>query len=208
MDTKLEEYEQNGWPMDENAVNYLFGEMVEGGADTTANHLLTLILALAAHPEVQNRAYQELEAVCGAGRAPLLSDFDKCPYINCIVKEGMRWRPTYVSLRPCQIYRVRLKRPQCSDWVASFSYTRYDLKVLSDCRKLLTPEIDDVYDDYLIPKGSTVFMSIWSIHQNDSIYNDAWRFNPDRYLGHPKFANEYATSADYENRGESMFSLH
>ncbi|KAI1617873.1 putative cytochrome P450 oxidoreductase [Exophiala viscosa] len=164
LDAKLDEYAQKGWPFDEWVVNYLFGEMVEGGADTTANHLLTLILALAAHPHVQERAYRELEAVCGADRAPVWSDFDKCPYINCIVKEGMRWRPTARSGLPHLAVQ------------------------------------DDVYDNYLIPKGSTVFMSVWTMHQNDTIFQDAEKFNPDRYLNHPRLANEYATSSDYENR--------
>jgi len=50
-------------------------------------------------------------------------------------------------------------------------------------------------------------MSVWAIHQNDSIYTDAEKFNPDRYLNHPKLANEYATSADYENRGKSAFHV-
>jgi cytochrome P450 len=43
-------------------------------------------------------------------------------------------------------------------------------------------------------------MAIWAIHQDDKIFKDANKFNPDRYLNHPKLANEYATSADYENR--------
>ena len=50
-------------------------------------------------------------------------------------------------------------------------------------------------------------MSVWALHQNNEIYQDAEKFNPDRYLDHPKLANEYATSPDYENRGESTSIL-
>lgn len=56
LDTKLDEYAENGWPFPEWVINYLFGEMFEGGTDTTANHLLTLILAFASHPYAQKRA--------------------------------------------------------------------------------------------------------------------------------------------------------
>jgi cytochrome P450 len=56
--------------------------------------LLTLILAFTKHPEVQVKARKELDAVCGTERTPLFSDFEQLPYINCIVKEAMRWRPT------------------------------------------------------------------------------------------------------------------
>jgi hypothetical protein len=60
--------------------------------------------------------------------------------------------------------------------------------------------IDDSYGQYLIPKGSTVFMAIWAMHQDEKIFKNADKFDPDRYLKHPKFANEYATSVDYENQ--------
>ena len=96
IDTKLDEYQAKGWPMSQHAFNNLFGVLLEAGADTTANQILTLILALAKNPEVQKRAKEEIDAVCGTERAPLFSDFDRLPYVNCIVKEGMRWRPTYV----------------------------------------------------------------------------------------------------------------
>jgi cytochrome P450 family 619 len=56
--------------------------------------LLTLILAFTKHPEVQVKAREELDAVCCTERTPLFSDFERLPYINCIVKEAMRWRPT------------------------------------------------------------------------------------------------------------------
>lgn len=94
LDDKIEEYSKKGLPMSEHAFTNLFGELVEAGADTTANSILTLIFALAKYPWVQEKARIEIDAVCGAERAPVFSDFDKLPYVNCIVKEGMRWRPT------------------------------------------------------------------------------------------------------------------
>jgi cytochrome P450 len=94
IDQKMDEYNEKGWPMTQQAFNILFGELLEAGADTTANQILTLILALAKNPKIQERARKEIDAVCGIDRAPLFSDFDKMPYINCIIKEGLRWRPT------------------------------------------------------------------------------------------------------------------
>jgi cytochrome P450 len=94
IDAKIDEYTAKGWPLSEHAFNNLFGELLEAGADTTANHILTLILALAKYPHIQKRARSEIDSVCGTERAPLFTDFEKLPYVNCIVKEGMRWRPT------------------------------------------------------------------------------------------------------------------
>lgn len=98
IDDKLDEYGEKGFPMSEHAFNNLFGELLEAGADTTANQILTLVLALAKNPDVRKKAQAEIDAVCGSERAPMFSDFDDLPYVNCIVKEGMRWRPTYVLL--------------------------------------------------------------------------------------------------------------
>ena len=48
--------------------NHFLGLVVEGGAETTANSILTTILCLALNPHVQKNAQQELDNVCGAGR--------------------------------------------------------------------------------------------------------------------------------------------
>lgn len=57
---------------------------------------------------------------------------------------------------------------------------------------------DDWFDNYLIPKDSTVFIPPWGLHQ--SHYEDPELYNPDRYLNHPRLAMDYAGSPDYENR--------
>ncbi|KAF6790296.1 cytochrome P450 2D18 [Colletotrichum sojae] len=72
--------------------NYL-GGLQMGAADTTATATLTNILFLGKHPEVQQKAQVELDRVCGTARMPDWSDFKDLPYINCILKEGLRLRP-------------------------------------------------------------------------------------------------------------------
>lgn len=106
IDTLLDDYEKNGWPqgLTQHAFQNLMGEVVEGGADTTSAQLLTLILAFALYPRVQEMARKEIDAVCGTERSPLWTDFSKLPYMNCIIKEGMRWRPVAVTALP---HRVR-----------------------------------------------------------------------------------------------------
>jgi len=43
---------------------------------------------------------------------------------------------------------------------------------------------DDVYNDYLLPRGSSVFFNIWAITRNEEVYPEPEVFNPDRFL-HP-----------------------
>lgn len=52
----------------------------------------------------------------------------------------------------------------------------------------------------LLPKGSVIWIAIWSMHQNPELYPEPERFNPDRFINHPKLANEYAVGANYTNR--------
>lgn len=51
-----------------------------------------------------------------------------------------------------------------------------------------------------IPKGSIIFIAVWAMHHMESNYKQHDEFNPDRYLNHPKLANDYAGSPDFENR--------
>lgn len=78
-------------------LTYFLGVLVEGGADTTASSVLTMIACLTRISAQQRKAQKELDDVCGTDRMPIWEDFAKLPYINCIVKEGLWWHPVYVS---------------------------------------------------------------------------------------------------------------
>ena len=69
------------------------GALMQGAADTGALSMRTHIMFLATHPWVQDKAQKELDALCGADRMPVWADFKDLPYINCIMKEGLRIRP-------------------------------------------------------------------------------------------------------------------
>jgi len=92
-DNLLELYEKKGWEMSADELSNHLRETAEGGADTTSSHILTLILAFAKYPHVVKKAQAEIDRICDSGRAPQWSDFKSLPYINCIVKEGLRWKP-------------------------------------------------------------------------------------------------------------------
>ncbi|KAI0312135.1 cytochrome P450 [Amylostereum chailletii] len=62
------------------------------GADTTAAAMINFFLAMTLYPDVQRRAQQELDDVIGRDRLPTFEDREQLPYINCIVKETLRWK--------------------------------------------------------------------------------------------------------------------
>jgi cytochrome P450 len=67
-DRLLDEYSEKGFPMTQHAFENLLGELVEGGAETTSSSMLTLFRLLAKHPEVQEKARSQIDAVCGTER--------------------------------------------------------------------------------------------------------------------------------------------
>lgn len=103
-DNLMDQWGKDNMPMSQHGFNNMVGELVEGAADTTAAQLLTLVMAFAKFPQVQIQARKEIDSICGVERSPQWSDFKTLPYINAIVKEGMRWRPVAVTGSP---HRVR-----------------------------------------------------------------------------------------------------
>ncbi|PBK75561.1 cytochrome P450 [Armillaria solidipes] len=67
--------------------------LIEGGSDTTASFINSLILALTAFLEDQRKGQEEVDRVLGDQRIPALADFANLPYIQAIIKETHRFRP-------------------------------------------------------------------------------------------------------------------
>jgi len=45
------------------------------------------------HPEVQVKAFEEINRVIGQDRLPTLADLGELPYIEAMWKEMLRWSP-------------------------------------------------------------------------------------------------------------------
>lgn len=77
-------------PMTDVQINHMCGVLIEGAAATVADSLRTSVLFLGKFPEFQDRAREEIDRICGVDRVPLWKDFESLPFVNCIVKEGLR----------------------------------------------------------------------------------------------------------------------
>ncbi|KAL2169147.1 hypothetical protein VTG60DRAFT_6387 [Thermothelomyces hinnuleus] len=69
------------------------GGLFDAAVGSTLMSFQTLILALAAHPEVQRKAQEEVDRVFGTEQLPEQIELDKLPYIHACVTEAQRWRP-------------------------------------------------------------------------------------------------------------------
>jgi cytochrome P450 len=55
--------------------------------------MMTFLIACLLHPEVQEKARDEIDAVVGRERLPTFEDRPKLPFIDAMCKEVLRWRP-------------------------------------------------------------------------------------------------------------------
>jgi cytochrome P450 len=105
-DKFLDENERKGqgllgsWRWGLHSLQFLGGEILEGGADTTSSTLISMIMAMACNPDVLKRAHEQLDAAVGPDRTPQWSDYDSIPYIAQIQKETIRWRAVTVMGTP------------------------------------------------------------------------------------------------------------
>ena len=76
----LREQEKEGYTDFE--LEYVAGFQLEAGADTSAMAFLTFILAMAKFPELQKRAQEEVDALCGDEHMPSEVDAVKLPFLS------------------------------------------------------------------------------------------------------------------------------
>jgi cytochrome P450 len=84
--------------LDDRSLAALGGSFFTAGFDTTASTIDSCLLALTRFPEVLKHAQAELDALLpvtsASARSPTFSDQCRLPYINALILETLRWRPS------------------------------------------------------------------------------------------------------------------
>ncbi|UKZ55091.1 hypothetical protein TrVGV298_008908 [Trichoderma virens] len=75
------------------AIRWTAGMMFAAGAETTVAAIQAFILGMVLHPDVQQKAQEEIDKVVGPDRLPEASDKENLPYISGVVKEALRFFP-------------------------------------------------------------------------------------------------------------------
>lgn len=66
--------------------------------------MLSFILAMVLHPEIQARARAEVDSVVGRSRLPDFEDRPKMPYLEAVMSECLRWNPvTPLAVPHCTV---------------------------------------------------------------------------------------------------------
>ncbi|EED79607.1 predicted protein [Postia placenta Mad-698-R] len=69
------------------------GSLYSAGIETLTSTILTFILFMARHPEVQDRAYKEIMQVVGNHHLPDITDQRALVYVDCVIREVHRMNP-------------------------------------------------------------------------------------------------------------------
>ncbi|KAJ7675727.1 cytochrome P450 [Mycena polygramma] len=83
----------NGSKEEETIIKDVAAVAYSVAADTTSAALNTFILAMALHPEVVQKAQNELDSVTGSNRLPGFEDRSTLPYCEAVYREVMRHTP-------------------------------------------------------------------------------------------------------------------
>ncbi|KAH7909267.1 cytochrome P450 [Hygrophoropsis aurantiaca] len=90
---RLEEEEPENKPAFEKILKDVSSTTIAAASESSTAVLVVFVLAMVMHPEVQERARAQIDAVVGSDRLPDFEDRESLPYIDAILWESMRWEP-------------------------------------------------------------------------------------------------------------------
>ncbi|KIY74106.1 cytochrome P450 [Cylindrobasidium torrendii FP15055 ss-10] len=76
-----------------NNIKQTAAQLYTAGTETTSATIVTFLLAMIIHPEIQKRAQEDLDKVVGNERLPVFNDRVDLPYLYYIISELGRWHP-------------------------------------------------------------------------------------------------------------------
>ncbi|KZS88716.1 cytochrome P450 [Sistotremastrum niveocremeum HHB9708] len=76
---------------DEEIIKLVSGSMYVTGTDSVLSTMLTFFLTMTLNPAAQKIAQEEISRVIGSDRLPLLTDRDRLPYVDALIKEVYRF---------------------------------------------------------------------------------------------------------------------
>lgn len=82
-----------GFGMDEREAAYAVGMLCTVAIMTNAGPMYCFFMAMVLHPEWQEKARAEIDAVVGPGRVLEASDTPNLPILRAVIKECIRWKP-------------------------------------------------------------------------------------------------------------------
>ncbi|ORX55729.1 cytochrome P450 [Hesseltinella vesiculosa] len=143
------------------------------GHDTTATALSAAVYWLSKHPDIQEKARQEINRVlCPEGQQepnsdilPTVEHIKEFKYLNQIIKEGIYWYHISSSAHLSSSSALRLDGPAT---------------ILATPR-VASKDVELAGSGIVIPKGTKLNINVYGMHHWHAIWKDPDTFNPDRF---------------------------
>lgn len=129
----------------EDALKWAATAIYGGGSDPAAAVLGAFFLIMLLYPDARDKAQAELDSVVGTHRLPTFTDRANLPYVEALMKELLRWHPVG-RLCKFNIFHVINKRLTLFKIIKGIPHRALE---------------DDIYNGYLIPKGSIILPHMW-----------------------------------------------
>ncbi|KAF9038255.1 cytochrome P450 [Rhodocollybia butyracea] len=93
----LEKMQEDGNWSEENEedLNKVLGTVYAAAVETTATVISTIVLGLVRNPDILKKGHAAVDAFVGSDRLPDFKDEGKIPYVEALIREGLRWRPVF-----------------------------------------------------------------------------------------------------------------
>ncbi|KAK7724451.1 hypothetical protein SLS63_008708 [Diaporthe eres] len=136
--------------------------IVFAGEGTTAYTLTAAVYELLAHPRELAKLRAELiQAIPDEDEIPSFSQIDSLPYFNAVINEVVRIHPGVMNRQP-----------------------------------RISPDLPLVYRnsdgiEYVLPPGTLTTMSPLSTHMNSNVFQNPYKFLPQRWIDNPKIARAF-----------------
>lgn len=178
---------------------FMGGGLLDGAIDTTLSSVESLILCLTAHKDVQRRAQDEVDRVCG-GRPPRPDDIQKLSYLYaCMMEVSFQTRRRRRRRGRGRKRREKREEEQCLPLFWGFQHKAKE-ELMCGRRVCSVKQVfrwrgaanvgvphctteDDEFEGYVIPKDTTIIACSYSMHMREEDYDEPQRFDPDRYVG-------------------------
>lgn len=144
---------------------------------------------MAAHPEIQRQAQDEIDQVFGQDEMPHMVDGKKLPFLKACFLEVTTRSRVCSSMTGINAVQQTLR------WRPAFPIGIPHANTA-----------DDVYQGNLIPKGSIMVANMWAILHDPEDFDDPDLFIPSRYLADPFGCKTKETDAESTRTGEGIDS--
>ncbi|KAE9448033.1 hypothetical protein C3L33_20060, partial [Rhododendron williamsianum] len=159
--------------------------MLIAGHETSAAVLTWTFFLLSKEPSVMSKLQNEVDSVLG-DRFPTIEDMKKLKYTTRVINESLRLYPQPPvlirrSLADDMLGKYPIRRLRTFVFQAKGLVTlMLQLMQLGSIPSISFPLPSD-YASRLSPRGEDIFISVWNLHRCPKHWEDADKFNPERW---------------------------